>query len=278
LPIIREEVDAGVIFWLRDTVSRSKNHHHKEEETMSRYIRTAFTLLAITGMLLYGFTGTAQVQGIDIPGESDQLRAPQAPPQPKAPLVTITQPGLYRLTKNLKVADSSQTGIKVTVSDVTIDLNGYAILGATECSGTPMSCGPTGNGIGVSMAPNLENVTIMNGIIRGMGSSGIWGQSVLGVRVDRVTLMHNGGIGVFAWSGTVSNSIIHFNGGSGIQGLDWVILGNNIQLNGGYGIDASPGSGYANNVILYNEKGDVSYATQMGGNLCSNGFLCKDPR
>jgi hypothetical protein len=74
----------------------------------------------------------------------------------------------------------------------------------------------------------------------------------------------------------VSNSIIHFNGENGIGGLDLVILGNNINYNGGYGISVAASSGYANNVLQFNQKGDVPYARQMGGNVCTYG-LCKDP-
>jgi hypothetical protein len=48
----------------------------------------------------------------------------------------------------------------------------------------------------------------MNGTIRGMGSHAIGRSWVGGLRVDHVRVISNGGIGLLAATGTVSNGVI----------------------------------------------------------------------
>src|SRR5262245_49658786 len=47
--------------------------------------------------------------------------------------VTLTQPGSYRLTGNLEIPTLGIGAIVVTAADVSIDLNGFAILGQNVC-------------------------------------------------------------------------------------------------------------------------------------------------
>src|SRR6266446_10729399 len=92
--------------------------------------------------------------------------------------VTISLPGSYKLAGNLTVPDANTDAILITSNKVTLDLNGFAILGPTVCgrsgpgSGGFIVCSPTGPGNGVN-ATQVNNVTIMNGTIRGMGANGI---------------------------------------------------------------------------------------------------------
>src|SRR5512140_1214692 len=43
--------------------------------------------------------------------------------------VTISEPGSYRLSGNLTVADAASTAIQITADNVTLDLNGFTISG-----------------------------------------------------------------------------------------------------------------------------------------------------
>src|SRR5437588_2480577 len=64
--------------------------------------------------------------------------------------VTISVAGSYRLSGNLTVPDANTTAIEVTADSVTIDLNGFSIIGPTVCTGSPVtSCSPVGQGRGV---------------------------------------------------------------------------------------------------------------------------------
>ena len=49
--------------------------------------------------------------------------------------VTITAAGSYRLTSNLTVPDENTDGIVVSANDISIDLNGFGIIGPVTCSG-----------------------------------------------------------------------------------------------------------------------------------------------
>jgi len=51
--------------------------------------------------------------------------------------VTITNPGSYRLTGNLTTSNVDTTLISVSADSVTIDLNGFALIGPVTCSPPP---------------------------------------------------------------------------------------------------------------------------------------------
>ena len=59
--------------------------------------------------------------------------------------ITITRPGSYRLTSNLTVPDADTTAIEIAADHVTLDLNGFAILGPTDCSQSPCTRRFTGS-------------------------------------------------------------------------------------------------------------------------------------
>ena len=129
--------------------------------------------------------------------------------------ITISKPGSYILVTNLTLPNANTTAILVQADNVTIDLNGFSILGPTVCSGKPVtSCTPTGSGIGID-APTADNTTVLNGTVQGMGSNGIRIFQGMNGRVDRVTARSNGHTGIEA--SMVLNSFAISNGSSGIN-------------------------------------------------------------
>jgi len=233
--------------------------------------------------------------------------------QPKTFPIVISTPGSYRLKKNITVPDENTTAIQITVSNVTLDLNGFSIIGPTVCSGNPTvtSCTPVGSGTGIQATAN--NVTILNGMITGMGNIGIaMGQG----RIEGVTVSNNGldglngaiyssisrvvatnngriGIGTGAFC-NISNSVSSGNKDRGIGAADGSsVSGNVVVNNGGDGIWTNSDSsvigntvrfsggygifmfdgGYANNVSTGNTLGAVSGGINMGHNVC-NLSLC----
>lgn len=189
--------------------------------------------------------------------------------------VTINAPGSYRLTGNLAVPDENTTGIFIAADHVTVDLNGFAIIGPVVCTATSgpaattCSASGTGSGIdgrlpGAGFAP--ENITITNGTVRGMGNAGV--RFIFG-RVERVRVISNGGGGieipvgaavggpapgntiVDCWAirngvggvfagegGRVTGNLARFNGGIGIDCVDdCVVSGNTANSNAGPGIN-----------------------------------------
>jgi parallel beta-helix repeat protein len=138
--------------------------------------------------------------------------------------VTISQPGSYRLSGNLSPSGATDA-IVITTNDVTLDLNGFTILGVA------------GSGRGVN-AQGRSRIIVTNGIVRGMGSDGL----VVGddSRVERVHAIGNGGDGIQTNdAGTVTGNTARDNGGAGIQVNDGgTVIGNTALGNGDIGIRA----------------------------------------
>jgi hypothetical protein len=163
--------------------------------------------------------------------------------QPKAFPITIAQPGSYVLVSNLTVPDANTTAISVTADEVTIDLNGYSIVGPTICSGSPhvSGCSPVGSGVGIDSSGKI-GTTVLNGSVRGMGSNGI---VISDGSVHRVKAISNGGNGISVptpsssvYFGTmVTDSIANSNGGDGIYYIASVI-DSTASFNLGTGISA----------------------------------------
>lgn len=210
--------------------------------------------------------------------------------------VTITQPGSYLLAGNLTVPNANTTAIEIASDHVTLDLNGFAILGPTDCSGG-FPCVGAGTGSGVETVPNRQstprfNVTVRNGTIQGMGRWGIhmFGDSNL---VENVSARSNGFNGIDLRSSfdegasTVRHSMAQRNGiagivvaigranantasGNGSTGIA-VIIGsashNFSTRNRGPGLNMSHGSYYGNS-FYGNQQGAVSGGVNQGQNLC----------
>jgi hypothetical protein len=139
--------------------------------------------------------------------------------------IIICQSGSYRLSGNLTVPDANTTAISISVDNVTLDLNGFSILGPVVCSISGVSlqttCNQSGNASGI-FSTNA-NITVSNGTIRGMGSNGVLlGGS--GVLIERVKAVSNGFNGFdVAGSALGGDAIVtlcqaNFNGVNGFTG------------------------------------------------------------
>ena len=197
--------------------------------------------------------------------------------------VTISVPGSYRLTSNLTVPDVNTTAILVSANDVTIDLNGFAIIGPNLCAGNPASCSSSGAGVGID-AFGTENIKVFNGTVRGMGSHGV--ALFENSSVERVAAMGNGGTGIsIASIGSVTQSRGDSNGGSGIfaesvssseaarNHLDGIVVtnggsavGNTTSNNGQRGIFAICPSLVLSNSAAFNSTGIETFGTCVRAN------------
>jgi hypothetical protein len=181
--------------------------------------------------------------------------------------VTISEPGSYRLSGNLVVRTATTTAIEIIADDVTLDLNGFAIIGRPVCL-APVggSCVP--NGIGVH-GVRVDNVTVLNGTIRGLGSRGI---SLVGIghRVERVRAMNNGDTGIRVGRGAVViGNITIENGLNGITTDEGsLIASNTVQANGSHGINAGAGSIVSGNVVT--SSGFTAISLGAGGLMAGN--------
>jgi hypothetical protein len=234
-----------------------------------------FSFLILT--MLFGLVGSSQaVDGVVLIDQAKALAGGVTPGDSPGFPVRINQSGSYRLSGNLTVPDANTTGISISASNVTLDLNGFSILGPTVCDFNPtLTCAPTGNGSGVHTIYGYENIVVKNGFIQGMGLDGI-SLGSLNIIVDKMVVSNNGGNGIFCHSCIVTNSIAFKNLGYGIVGSTSLFLGNRATGNHNYGLSGEFGTGYSNNVLSGNEVGNVSPGPgffQLGPNVCG-GALC----
>ncbi|MBK7950010.1 MAG: right-handed parallel beta-helix repeat-containing protein [Deltaproteobacteria bacterium] len=197
--------------------------------------------------------------------------------------VTISTSGSYRLSSNLTMPDQFTSGIVVNASDVSIDLNGFAIIGQIVCAGAPLGCTPsTASGTGISNINTFRLVRVRNGTIRGMGDDGVALGQDAEVTGLRVTSNRGSGIEV-ARGSVVSGNLIYENGASGlflVQG-NASVTKNVIARNGTNGISggASPsfliGALASGNSIYQNGLDGVSLldggAVVTGNTIYDNG-------
>jgi hypothetical protein len=123
--------------------------------------------LAVAILLASAATPAAAVDGVIEINQAAALAGGITPGDTPGFPVTLSQPGSYRLTGNLDTTGlpnaQDVTVIRVTASDVSIDLNGFAIVGPVTCTGMPVtSC--TANsplpGLGVQAGSGVTNLAV----------------------------------------------------------------------------------------------------------------------
>lgn len=172
--------------------------------------------------------------------------------------IHIGASGSYVLTSNLDLSaipNESAISINAGVHDVSIDLNGFSIVG--PCTGTPCAA-TSGNGIaGLSS----DRVSVKNGTVRGMAGNGVLlgagarlSDLVLEAHgadgaqlgdaavLTRIVARANGQDGLDVDEGsTVNDCVAIGNADDGIEvdGHGTVVTRSSARLNGGHGIYAS---------------------------------------
>ena len=201
---------------------------------------------------------------------------------------TLDQGGSYRLTGNLSViglpSAADVTAILVTAGNVTIDLNGFAIIGPALCSGSPpqspVSCLPSGTGIGISTQGKV-GITVRNGTVRGMGNNGLELGNL--AAVEEVQAIGNGGDGIgVGGTSIVRNCIAESNQANGIDlGGTSTAAGNVVSNNGASGISqSSPALTATGNTATQNFSSGISAgsgSTIVGNTLRGNGGFGLSP-
>jgi len=185
---------------------------------------------------------------------------------------TIVTAGHYRLTSNL-VINETQRAIDIEVDNVTIDLNGFSIIGPVTCQAgaTTLCTTSITPRAGVHTFTGTHNVTILNGTITGM-ESGVSCSSTEGCVVRNVNANNNSGYGIrVGTKGRVSNCSSQINGGAGISAGALAFVENNIvSLNGRSGLSVlGEGVTAISNTFYSNVERAIdmnSHVTSIGGN------------
>ena len=224
----------------------------------------------------------------------------------------ISEPGSYILTGNLTVPDENTTAIEVRADDVTVDLNGFAIIGPVQCTAEDgsVSCAPEGTGVGVLAQDDSSPTVVRNGSVRGMGAAGV---RIVSGRVEGVRALENGETGISLGSGIVRGCLAESNGGFGINvttsgtvehsialfnrtlfgiilvggivrgnasdsifAQDSAILGNWIGTQLGLGVSSRYADNVVDGVVGFGFEDGFSEAQPIGCNLISGNLVCPE--
>ena len=160
--------------------------------------------------------------------------------------IVIDTPGSYVLTSNLQVSSSNTDCIQITGDNVTLDLNGFALVGPGTGTG--------GRGIYVNSA---DNVSISNGTVRNFRNNGIYipqtshngqlkdiraydnvshGISIAYSTIVNCTAETNGMDGIYAWYCTVKDCASNDNDDDGIYAYRSKVSDCKCYANGNRGI------------------------------------------
>lgn len=188
--------------------------------------------------------------------------------------VTLSAPGSYRLTSNLDVTGDTSpqnvTAIAVTGAGVTIDLNGFALVGPAVCTRTSTtSCTNAGSGRGVDSV--ASGTVVRNGQVAGFGNAGLFLAS-RAHRVEAVVARANAGAGIVVNAGSVRGCTAELNDLTGISVTAGDVGDNHVLGNGGTGIGLTDGVAHDNYVGDNDSIGiNASTALVRGNVVSSNG-------
>lgn len=186
--------------------------------------------------------------------------------------VVLSQPGAYKLMGNLTVPQG-KTALSVTADGVSIDLNGFALIGSTRSCEQPQGSFTPSCNLAYSAnetVPGIagrDNLIVRNGRIQGFG---IGVQFTCGGRAENLTLRHNrtgiqqqlnypmtlGGMGGVQ----VSDVVVEFNQ-FGMQ-LSSAMVDRALVKNNQYGISTPSGAFpvLVRNSLIVGQEVGVSYA------------------
>ena len=164
-----------------------------------------------------GLISVATVVGVVSWASAGQLNPPQGPIRATGPITIngadvnnslpylIMEPGSYILTSNIEAPDGhTGSGIKIYADNVTLDLNGFAVIGVLGSKG------------GVEVTSGKTNIAIANGTLRGWGWGGVTATTAGDSLFSKLRLTDNGS-GLWAGVGsTVQDCLAQGNTEEGI--------------------------------------------------------------
>ena len=229
-------------------------------------------------LLAFAFVGLLDstayaVDGVTLINQSNAIAGHVTPGDTPGFPVSINLPGIYKLSSNLVVPNQNTTAIQINVDNVTIDLNGFAILGPNVCptdgvnvaqpctnvSSSPFTVG-MGIDAGTAVAFNVNNTRILNGTINGMGGIGVFAN--VNARIENMNITSNGYYGIYTFGGEIVDTLVRGNGNTGILTTGAIIRSSRSIFNRGDGIDTTAVSVITDSVIATN----LTYGLNMSAN------------
>ena len=186
--------------------------------------------------------------------------------EPRTPIAslpfTITTPGSYYLARNLS-ATADGGGITISADNVTIDLNGFALIG-----------GGAGSVTGINAPAERKNIAIRNGTVRGWSAGGIRIPGTNGI-FERLRVSDNTGGSVSAGLAVGSDVVIKDcvatnNSGPGIQtGNGATVTGCVASLNGSHGFALADSVTITDSTARDNSNSGISVLSKSTVSRCT---------
>ncbi len=205
-------------------------------------------LILITGLAILATLASSAFGGpLDPPAPPGSTMKTLQQVEPRTPIssvpFTITESGSYYFTNHI-VAAPNAAGIYVDASDVTIDLNGFSLVGTTTSQ----------DGI-LALENSYRNLTVRNGTITGW-RNGIGAEFILGAVYEDLTLRNNTGGGLRAGAGVLIDRVRAL-----VNGDHGILINEAVTIDSVEGsvIRSSMANGNGLDGIQFNEVDDFRY-------------------
>ena len=141
----------------------------------------------------------------------------------------ISKRGSYYLTRNLTGAPG-KNGISIRAEDVTLDLNGFSVIGSDG-----------GTTFGIVLPAGRSNFSVRNGTVRSWSGGGVQAQMGRAVVAEKLRLTgNNGRFGIFVGVGSLIKDCLANGNGVGFQTADRCQVINCISTeNEGHGFEST---------------------------------------
>ena len=247
-----------------------------------------FLLKVLACALCFGFTIALMAEELRIPIRpvpATTVAQDSSTPISSLPY-TISAQGSYFLTGNL-TASGSTAGITISADNVTLDLNGFALVG-----------GGSGSVAGINVASAQKNILIRNGTVRGWTNGGVNATNATNSVIQGLRLSNNTANSTFfnvaalsVGSGsTVKDCVVAQNtnchgisvgnacfvsgcvaratsGGAGIRAADSCYVVGNISDSNGTGITVGSGNRIESNSCTLNASAGILIPSGATNNL-----------
>ena len=213
-----------------------------------RHVVVACAFVLAAGLLLDGDLRAGNLEPPGPPGPTMKTIQQVEPRTPISSLpFTIAAPGNYYLTSDL-TGVAGQIGINITTSFVTLDLNGFSLIGVPGSSDGIRATNPN---------DQVRQVVIRNGVIRWWGGSGVSASTAFEVHAEDLRIEGNASFGLIVGEGSiVRNTTSSQNGQTGIYASgEGTVIGCTARDNGSIGIGLNVGSTATDCTALGNNVG-----------------------
>ncbi len=188
--------------------------------------------------------------------------------------VTITQSGSYQLTSNIVSGSNTINVIEINADNVTLDLNGFSIIGPRTCTGDNATLVCTNSGMtahGVT-ATSRKNIVVKNGIVQGFDTGvSLGGSSIRGNNVHHINSSQNE-FGIVVINGMISDSVANRNLHTGFSnGLFGQLF---IRDSFAYGNAQFSAIAISCSNVHFAVNASDNCARYTNGSSCGNGVAC----